>query len=181
MIRLLTTSLHWFRLWLSAAYTTQNCLNKLGLSRVTDYPWVVRFSEVTGYKFTNRLTGSCTDDLLETWSCQNHEKVEETPINPSCKWAKMHLLSVLGSETGPREPVNWHFLPLEVAWGQVAPWWRNWVNDFKQKVVFFTRNIVHEIKNNFELSSSLDESIPIDSHHNLSLLPCSQSLCFRFG
>ena len=69
----------------------------LGLSWVTDYPWAVRFSEVTGYKFTNRLTGSCTDDLLETWSCQNHEKVEETPINPSCKWAKMHLLSVLGS------------------------------------------------------------------------------------
>ena len=52
---------------------------------------------------------------------------------------------------------------------------------FKQKVVFFTRNIVHEIKNNFELSSSSDDSIPIDSHHNLSLLPCSQSLCFRFG
>ena len=69
----------------------------VGLSRVTDYPWAVRFSEVTGYKFTNRLTGNCTDDLLETWSCQNHEKVEETPINPSCKWAKMHLLSVLGS------------------------------------------------------------------------------------
>ena len=69
----------------------------LGLSRVTDYPWAVRFSVVTCYKFANWLTGSCTDDLLETWSCQNHEKVEETAINPSYIWAKMHLLSVLGS------------------------------------------------------------------------------------
>ena len=93
----------------------------LGLSRVTDYPWAVRFSVVTGYKFTNRLTGSCTDDLLETWSCQNHEKVEETLVNPSYIWAKMRLLSVFGPLTGTREPVNWHFLPLEVAGGQVPP------------------------------------------------------------
>ena len=72
-----------------------------GLSRVTDYSLAVRFSVVTSYKFTNRLTRSCTDDLLETWSCQNHENVEETPVNPSYIWAKMCLLSVFGSLTGP--------------------------------------------------------------------------------
>ena len=93
----------------------------VGLSRVTDYPWAVRFLVVTGYKFTNRLTGSCTDDLLETWSCQNHEKVDETLVNPSYIWAKMRLLSVFGPLTGPREPVSWHFLPLEVASGHVPP------------------------------------------------------------
>ena len=134
---------------------------KLGLSRVTDYLWAVRFSLVTGYKFTNRLTGSCIDDLLETWSCQNHEKVE-TLVNPSYIWAEMRFLSVLGSQTGPREPINWHFLPLEVEWGQGAPWWRNWVNGFKQKVVFFTRIRVHEIKNNFKLSLLSDDSIAMD-------------------
>ena len=78
-------------------------------------------SRVTGYKFINRLTESSTDDLSETWSCQNHEKVEESLVNPLYIWAKMRLLSVFGPLTGPREPVNWHFLPLEVAWGQVPP------------------------------------------------------------
>ena len=105
----LTSSTNWLTMYI------------LGLSRVTDYPWAVGFSVVTGYKFTNRLTGSCTDDLLETWSCQNHKKIEETLVNPSYIWAKMRLLSVFSPLTGPREPVNWHFLPLEVAWGQVPP------------------------------------------------------------
>ena len=72
----------------SVTLVCNDIMFSVGLSRVTDYSWVVRFSEVTGYKFTNRLTGSCTDDLLETRSCQNHEKVEETLVNPSYIWAK---------------------------------------------------------------------------------------------
>ena len=128
----------------------------------------------------NRFWTGKTQPWLESLSCQNHEKVEETLENPSYIWG-MRLLSVFGSFTGPREPVTWHFILLQVAWGQVPPWWRNWVIGFKQKVVFFARIRVQEIKNNFELSLSSDDSIPIDNHHNLSLQPGSQSLCFRFG
>ena len=156
-------------------------LSVLGLSQVTNYPLAVRFSVATGYKFTNRLTRSCTDDLLETWSCQNMKKLKKIIVNPRYIWAKMRLLAVFGPLTGPREPVNWHFLPLEVAWGQVPPGGGIEPMVLNKKCFFFTRIRVHEIKNNFYLSLSSDDNIPMDYHHNLSLLSCRQSPCFRFG
>ena len=160
------------------------------LSRVTDYPWAVRFSEVTGsgwncqpwpsrsqnWMFVHSIIIFSRSQQFPTSSSQNQVELGEWATGHFMHWTELvnrklhwwlvrnlilskpwkslrnfHKSIVYMSENAftfwaheqvPGSQSIWHFLPLEVAWGQVAPWWRNWVNGFKQKVVFFTRNIV---------------------------------------
>ena len=100
--------------------------NWLGLSRVTDYPWAVRFSVVTGYKFTNRLTGSCTDDLVETWSCQNHEKVRRNSRKPIVYMSENAFTFCIRPINRSPGASQLAFSPARGRLGTGATWWRNW-------------------------------------------------------